>query len=136
MQEDGSTTIPPFIASRLRSAGGTNGSLRAFSEDPNQEDIIAFAKSAILSLKEAMHGDLLLGPVIRVDVMLYQPLKGPERFVVNEFESLEAGISCSGRTGIAIVIDSTVTNYLVEYWSQQILSCLTAIAKTAKRRLF
>jgi len=133
-QEDGSTSIAPFIASNCRNTGGRKtGGKKPFSADADHGDIIEFARGAIMGLKDALNGDLLLGPIIRVDIMLYQPKNGPPRFVVNEFEGLEAGISSPGRS--ASRIDAAVHCYLLEYWSQQILMCLSELDARAANKL-
>ena len=128
LKEDGTTAIPPFLCVNTKNTGATNK--KAFSKNLDHNDVIEFAKSAIAGLKDAMQGDLLLGPVLRVDVMLYQPADGPARFVVNEFESLEALISASGRQ--AAIIDAQVHTFLVEFWNRQIIDAI--MAETSNRR--
>lgn len=124
LKEDGTTAIPPFLCVNTKNTG--TASKKAFSKDLEHNDVIDFAKAAIAGLKDAMQGDLLLGPVLRVDIMLYQPANGPARFVVNEFESLEALISASGRQ--AAIIDAQVHTFLVEFWNRQIRDAILADA--------
>lgn len=79
------------------------------------DEVIAFAKRAIKAYQEKIGPT---GPILRVDIFKTQS----GRLVVNEFESLEAVVSPTGRQQGK---DSRIKTYLQAYWRSVMQLCIS-----------
>ena len=89
------------------------GKRRLVFAEGEEEKVVAFAVSAIAELQASNPGAVAYAPLLRVDIMRMQD----GRWVVNEFESLEAMSSKKDGTGNH---DSNLSTYLETFWVHEL----------------
>ena len=82
-------------AKYLCSSTKSHPSNRSYSSHPHTE-LFQFAEDSLLALSQANPSVIVKDSIVRVDV--FQNNIG--RMVVNEFESLEAGVYCGDKSGM------------------------------------